>query len=146
MRKILPLLWILGLLSACGDDDPAAPDAGNIPDQCLGDADVAILGPYYADGGGVNSEVVDVLYMCGQSVCSDELLGPDPVAAQTCMHDCYSTSIIAGLSAGCEGCWTQSVQCAADNCAVICLGMDQQACVDCVSETCNPQTNYCTGI
>jgi len=146
MRHRSSYLLLALLLVGCGND-PAEPDAGNPADQCLGTSDRAILDPHLVDSGtGISAELEDVLFTCGQVVCTDELLGNDFQVATSCMHDCYSTTILAGLTPGCEFCWTQSVLCAAHSCAFVCLGTDEAMCVQCVLDNCDAQTNYCSGI
>jgi len=146
MRHLTACAVIALLLIGCGDD-AAPPDAGNPADQCLGASDRAILDPHLVDSGtGISPELEDVLLNCGQLVCTDELLSNDVDLATTCMHGCFSTTILADLTPGCEFCWTQSVRCAAENCAFVCLGSDEALCVQCVIDNCDAQTDYCSGI
>ena len=146
-RHLLVCFSVVLLLAGCGDDDASTPDAGTPADQCLGAGDIAILEPLLADAGvGLNTGIVDILLTCGQTACSNEILSGDRPAAESCMHDCYVPTSLAGLSAGCELCWTGSVLCAAQFCPIVCLGSDPDACVACVTENCVDQQNHCTGL
>jgi len=146
MRTLLCLALLSSLLVGCGDDGPSAsPDAGNPLDQCVGASDQAILDGYLVDGGsGLSQELTDLLRGCALA-CDGEVLSGDLAVAEPCMSACYETTAIAGLTAGCQSCWTRSSICGGEHCAVDCLGVDPAVCNACVNEFCTPGRVACVG-
>jgi len=147
MRQSFFLLLCIALSVGCVDDVATVPDAGNPADQCVSSSDQAIFAPYLADGGmGFTSELDDLIRMCAQDQCASQLLGNDVAAAEDCMAGCYATTVLAGLSRGCQDCLTRASMCAGRNCTTPCLGTDRALCSACVDEYCSPQRDYCTGL
>jgi len=146
MRSILTLSLISLLLGGCGDDDAGLPDAGSPADQCVSASDQAILDGFVVDGGtGLSMAMNDLLRSCAYG-CDSVILGGDLETAAECMNPCYEMSAIAGLSPGCQDCWTSSSICGGHYCAVQCLGSDPAMCEACVNEHCTPGRDYCTGL
>jgi len=147
MRILSVSVLTLFLLAGCGDDDAGPSDAGVPAAQCVADADVALLQPFLTDGGvGISNELNDLLRSCGLTSCSNELLGGTVQEAEDCMSACYETTAIAGLSRGCQDCWTLTAICTGQQCTTLCLGTDPAMCDQCVIENCVGLRNYCSGI
>src|SRR5512139_2264238 len=129
------LLLLLVVAAGCSGGSGAEPDAGNPYDQCLGSADQTILAPYIVDGGiGPSQEFSDIFENCAKNVCSDAIVYGTEAEAEMCLAACFDTTTIAGLTTGCEECFSHSVLCGKEFCAAVCLGTSVDLCLSCVAE------------
>lgn len=110
----------------------ATPDTGEQPvDQCLNDDDLAILLGGEVDATGEATT-------CGLGCLGDD----DPGA---CSGACVADA--TGLSAGCSGCYANTVVCSIQNCLAPCSAdPSSEACTTCQTDAgCIDDFNACTG-
>lgn len=71
--------------------------------------------------------------------------GSDNLAAEPATKNCIKAQ--TGLSDGCVTCFDNTIQCAATNCWLQCIGgSDSQPCKDCLAQFCDGPFEACSGL
>lgn len=149
MRRPSPLTWIVLALAACGGtpdaDEPetefvpigstseetGAPEVQPAPtDQCLNEADAAILG---ADRTTVEEHAVQ---------CARDCIGTEDYTP--CVTACVQDR--ASLSEGCAVCYAEDEACSLEHCALQCMDPTSYGCGPCLEHWCDPDFTACSGL